>query len=365
MTAPPVLTGSGITEGASMGQEWARRAGDPVLEMKVPRIYGSTPTLFGAPFATSVDDLQGADVAFVGIPWRAPTPDTRMGRAGANYEGTLLTPSMFRSNSLKYGGYLPELDIDVFEHIRIVDRGDLEIPKDMARLLDAVGDEVTTIIDAGCYPFTIGGNSGPSTWGVLKAIAARAGGPTAVVNFDAHHDNRRDEWYEDDPAQPSWGGSWARQILTLPNVDPERYYHFGLRGPRNDRDTFERFIERGVKRENIFTYREIKQSRKSGFDEWAESTARQIVDGAAKVWMTVDPDVFDLSSNPDFGDEPFGPSAEEVIELAYQVGRAAGREKFGGFSISATPNDAQTLHYILMYMLLYTLAGVLSAGGDA
>jgi agmatinase len=348
-----------------MSQEWARRPSDPILEMKVPRIYGSTPTLFGAPYATRVEDLRGADVAFVGIPWRAPTPDTRMGRAGANYEGTLLTPSMFRSNSLKYGGYLPELDVDVFEHLRIVDRGDLEIPRDMARLLDAVETEVTTIIDAGCYPVTIGGNSGPSTWGVLKAIAARADGQTAVVNFDAHHDNRRGEWQEDDPTQPTWGSTWARQILTLPGVDPARYYHVGLRGPRNDRETFQRFEERGAKRENIFTYREIKQARKDGFDDWAAATARRIVDGAAKVWMTIDPDVFNLGSNPDFGDEPFGPSAEEVIELAYQVARVAGREKFGGFSISATPYDAQTLHYILQYMLLYTLAGVIAGGETA
>jgi guanidinopropionase len=341
-----------------MASGWARRPSDPILQMRVPRVYGSTPTLFGAPLASEVGDLEGADVAFIGIPWRAPTPDTRMGRAGANYEGTLLTPSMFRSNSLKYGGYLPELDIDVFDHFRFVDRGDVEIPRDMARLLETVEAEISAMLDAGCIPVTIGGNSGPSTYGVLKPIAARSDGPTAVVNFDAHHDNRRGEWTEDDPLQPSWGSTWARQILSLDGVDPARYYHIGLRGPRNDRDTFQRFEERGVKRENIVTYREIKQARRQGYDDWASDLARQIADGASSVWVTIDPDVFNLGSNPDFGDEPLGPTADEVIELAYQVGRSAGRDKFAGFSMSATPYDAQTLHYILIYMMLYTLAGV-------
>jgi arginase family enzyme len=343
-----------------MFESTRRRPSDPILEMKIPRVYGSTPTLFGTPLANAPEMLNAADVAFLGIPWRAPTPDTRIGRAGANYEGTLMTPSTFRTSAIKYGGYLPELDVDIFDHFQFVDRGDLPIPGDMAQLLDAVEVEISTMLDAGCYPVTIGGNSGPSTYGVLKPIAARSHGSTAVVNFDAHHDNQRGEWTEDDPIMPRWGSTWARQILTLEGVDPAKYYHVGLRGPRNDRDTFTRFEERGVKRENIFTYREIKAARRNGFDEWAEATAAEIVDGASKVWMTIDPDVFDVSSNPDFGDEPLGPRAEEIIELAYQIGLAAGSKKFAGFSISATPYDAQTLHGILIYMLLYTLAGVAS-----
>src|SRR5438128_2632076 len=104
---------------------------DPVVQMLLPRIYGSTPSLFGASVRESASDFAGADAAFLGIPWRAPTPDSRIGGAMANFEGTLLTPSSFRVNSLKYGGYLPELDLDVFERIRIVDCGDVEIVRDM------------------------------------------------------------------------------------------------------------------------------------------------------------------------------------------------------------------------------------------
>jgi agmatinase len=339
-----------------------RRPSESFVRMLVPNVFGATPTVFGAPLAQSRDDLQGADVVFLGIPWSAPTSHGRTGTAAGSYFGTALTPAQFRTNSLKYGGYLPELDLDVFEHLKVVDYGDAEISRDMGTTLKDVEDQVGEIVDAGAIVITMGGNSGPGTYAVVKAIADRAGGPTAVLDFDAHHDNLRGEWEEDDPRVPKWGSAWARRILTLPNIDPERFFFVGLRGPRNDRETFVRFTERGVKREHLYTYAEIKKARRSGFDEWAQDLGERIAGGASKVWIHVDPDVLDLSSNPHFADEPLGPSTDEVIEIIYQVGKAAGRDKFAGMSFVGVPYDAQTLHYALTYMVVYALAGVVSAG---
>jgi arginase family enzyme len=347
-----------------MRYPWPRKPTDPVVEFKLPRVYGSTPTLFGAPLAESEEDLKGADVAFLGIPWRAPTPESRVGSATANYEGTLLTPAYFRINSVKYGGYLPELDLDVFEHLRLVDYGDAVVVPDMARTLADVEARVAAIVAAGCCPVTMGGNAGPSTYPVLKAVADAAGGPVAVVNFDAHHDNQRGDWQEDDPRQPRWGSTWARRILTVPGVDPARYFHIGLRGPRNDRETFLRFEEMGVLREHIFTYREVKEARRRGFDEWAADLARRVVAGASKVWVAFDPDVLDLGSNPDWGDEPLGLRTEEVVELVFQLGRAAGRAKLGGLAFMALPYNAQSLHFVCIYILLYALAGAILANNS-
>src|SRR5215216_4430552 len=85
---------------------------EPIVEMRSPRVYGSFPTLFGMPLAETEEDLRGADVAFLGVPWRAPT-----------------------------------------------------------------------------------------TYPVLKAIAERADGPTAVLNLDAHGDNQPGGWEEDEPGR--------------------------------------------------------------------------------------------------------------------------------------------------------------------
>jgi arginase family enzyme len=335
-----------------------------IVEMRLPRVYGSFPTLFGAPLAETREELRGADVAFLGVPWRAPTTPGSffVGGARANFEGTQLTPSYFRLNSLHFGGYLPELDIDVFEHLKLVDRGDADIFQDVRRTFSAVEAEVGAIVEAGCVPVVMGGNAGPTTYPVLKAIVERADGPVAILNLDAHGDNRPGRWEEDDPREPRWAATWALRILELPGVDPTRYYHFGLRGPRNDRGTLSRFVERGVERGHVYTHREIKEARRSGFEAWAEGLAQRIVDGAGKVWISLDPDVLDLGSTPDFASEPLGPTIEEVIELSFQVGHAAGRDRFGGISFMATPHDARALHHALIYVLLYTLAGTLHPG---
>ena len=41
---------------------------EPFVEMRLPRIYGSFPTLFGAPLAETEQELRGADIAFLGVP---------------------------------------------------------------------------------------------------------------------------------------------------------------------------------------------------------------------------------------------------------------------------------------------------------
>ena len=112
---------------------------EPIVEMRSPRVYGSFPTLFGMPLAETEEDLRSADVAFLGVPWRAPTTPSSffVGGARANFEGTQLTPSYFRLNSLNYGGYLPELDLDVFEHLRLADRGDADVFQDVGRTFAA------------------------------------------------------------------------------------------------------------------------------------------------------------------------------------------------------------------------------------
>lgn len=346
-----------------MAVKWPHEPGDPFLQLLVPRVYGSVPTLFAAPLVEHPADLRGYDVAFLGIPWSAPIPPDRVGSAAANYAGTTLTPHRFRANSIKYGGYLPELDLDVFEHLRFADYGDADVVFDTDITIGNVAQKVGEIVDAGCMLLTMGGNSGPSTYAVLQAVAMRAQSPVAVVNFDAHHDNRTETQGERaNKRNPQWGATWAGHILELPNVDPGRYVHVGLRGPRNDRGALRRFLDRGVRREHIYTYTEIARARRGNSDDLAAQISARVADGATKIWIAVDPDVLDMSASPEFGDEPLGLRVEEVVEVARHVGRAAGRRRFAGISFTAVPPDATTIQWICIYMLLYAFAGVIESG---
>ncbi len=99
-------------------------------------------------------------MAFLGIPWRAPNPE---GRSAINYEGSLLTPTYFRSNSSSFGGYLPELELDVFEHLEMVDLGDADIVADMATSLGNVESRVAEAIASIHVATSISDCEAPST----------------------------------------------------------------------------------------------------------------------------------------------------------------------------------------------------------
>jgi len=64
--------------------------------------------------------------------------------------------------------------------------------------------------------------------------------------------------------------------------------------------------------DHIYTYWEIREARRAGYDEWAERLARGVSNGAAKVWVALDPDVLNLVSVPDFGTEPLGPTPDKL-----------------------------------------------------
>jgi agmatinase len=342
---------------------WPRRPTAAVSQPLVPRLYGGIPTLYGAPLAESAADLRGADVAFVGIPWSAPSPDSRPGVAGAAFVGTQMTPGTFRQNSLKYGGYLPELEVDVFEHLSLVDYGDVSIGNDVNAALEEAYRVTGEVIDAGCIPLTIGGNSGVSSYPVLRAIAERSRGKVGVLNFDAHGDNGLTTPEERaDRRDPRWAGTWALRILQeLPGVTARNYVHIGLRGPRNDPGSITRFLDVGVPRENIYTYREFKQARKRDVDELCRAAVVRALDSVDTLWIGIDTDVLTMGVSPDYGDEPLGITTEEFLEIVYQAGLQAGRARFGGLSIMALPPNALTLHWILMYAQLYALAGLVHA----
>jgi len=196
---------------------------DPVTGMQPhPVFYGSVPSMFGKPISEGPEDLRGFDIAYLGIPWSAP-PSAGRSASIAQFAGTTLTPNSMRTNSIKYGGYLPELDVDVFERFGFTDYGNVDITFDVKRSWANIEQKVADIVAASCMAFTMGGNGGGASFPVLKAIAAGTPGQVAVVNFDAHGDNYIESAEERfSKRNPRWGSSWARRILDdIPNVDPK------------------------------------------------------------------------------------------------------------------------------------------------
>src|SRR5215470_4453823 len=82
-----------------------------------------------------------------GIPYdRPPTA----GRPADQWSGFRDAPVHARKGSLRYRGYVPELDLEVFDHLKVVDYGDAEIVDgDIRQSIDNVARKVQDVIEAG------------------------------------------------------------------------------------------------------------------------------------------------------------------------------------------------------------------------
>jgi agmatinase len=149
------------------------------------------------PYAISPEDLDGADVAIIGAPYVASW-GSLFGVDKAEWHAA---PKRVRQQSARYvSGYLQSLDLDVFEHLRVVDFGDAEIPNELydtptvdniLAAQDAVGRKVNQAIDYGAVPIVIGQNSPIGSYSVAKPVIERSKGKVGVISLDTHWDIER------------------------------------------------------------------------------------------------------------------------------------------------------------------------------
>ncbi len=125
-----------------------------------------------------VRDLDGVDVAFVGIPFDTGTSF----RVGARFG-----PEAVRSGSTLLRPFNVGLGVDVFATQSVVDYGDLDVtPGDTVRSLEQIADGLRPIAEAGVTAISVGGDH-TIALGELRAHAA-VHGPLALVLLDAHVD---------------------------------------------------------------------------------------------------------------------------------------------------------------------------------
>src|SRR5919107_1565400 len=99
------------------------------------------PVFMGSQPLQKMADLEGADVAIVGIPYVSPL---------LGYENDI-APRKVRIAGLTYWStYVPELDIDPAESLAIVDCGDVDFPfGDTGAAVSAVETVVGEVLEAG------------------------------------------------------------------------------------------------------------------------------------------------------------------------------------------------------------------------
>jgi agmatinase len=195
--------------------------------MRAPR-YTGVRTFARCPH---VRDLDGVDVAVVGVPFDTGTSF----RVGARFG-----PESVRSGSTLLRPYNAGLGVDVFATQSVVDYGDLEVtPGDTLRSLEQIADGLRPIAQAGVTAIAVGGDH-TIALGELRAHAA-VHGPLALVLLDAHVDTN-DEYY----GQRYFHGTPFRRAVEEGLIDANRSIMAGMRGSTYDDREWEAPREMGM-----------------------------------------------------------------------------------------------------------------------
>jgi len=312
---------------------------------EIPLVREGVPTFLGVPLARTPADLRGADVAVIGIPSGAQESPGRPPGQWALYGRAVADTRRF---SLRYGGYLPELDLDAFEHLRVIDYGDAEIvPGDVPRSLDNVARKLGDALDAGCHLITLGGCVPYASYSVVGALARSTTGPVGVISLDAHGDCLQ-TLYGDPAGRELGAGTWqARMWEHFPNIDPTRHAEIGMRGPRNVREMVHTYRARGAQ------FIPMATVRSRGMLAVCAEAYPRVFAGSARTWFSLDMDVLDIGALPGWGDEAIGPTTWEVMEAIHEAGKAG----IDALSFQFIAPDSAPAAAVACYGAVYLMAG--------
>jgi agmatinase len=336
------------------------RASHRFAGREIPMILPDMPSFMSRPIARTPDDLKGAGAVIIGAPYVA--------NAGGQYAGVpatdwLASPKRVRQQSARYpSGYVQDLDVDVFEQMKVVDFGDAEIPaeanyhptaENILRAQAAVEAKVNAALDAGAVPIVIGQNSPCGSYAIAKPIAERTRGKVGMISLDTHWDSVALDRLTRDP-RIAGSSSWKAKTYELhKNFTVENLVEIGERGMLERRE-----IVHGYRARGIHFYPMWKIRSQLGIEGLCQEL-RHAYDGTDAVYVHYDMDVLG-GAGPAPGDilgelaEPIGMTDYEAIRIALETGKRG----FTGASFICIPPGSAVIYRTIVYMIMFMLAGL-------
>ncbi|EXU64026.1 MULTISPECIES: agmatinase [Streptomyces] len=261
----------------------------PVDSSRVPRFAG--PATFAR--LPRLDEVAGADVAVVGVPFDGGVsyrPGARFGPAAVREASRLLRP------------YHPGLDVSPFATQQVADAGDIAVnPFDIGEAIETIQDAASGLQAEGTRLVTIGGDHTIAL--PLLRAAARRHGPVAVLHFDAHLDT----WDTYFGAEHTHGTPFRRAVEEG-IVDTSALSHVGTRGPLYGKQDLTEDEKLGF---GIVTSADVYRR---GADEVADQLRQRI--GDRPLYISIDIDCLDPAHAPGTGTpEAGGLTSRELLEI--------------------------------------------------
>ncbi|MGH2996248.1 MAG: agmatinase [Gaiellaceae bacterium] len=261
----------------------------PLDAQVIPRFAGVR-TFMRLPHVT---DLAGVDAAAVGIPFDTATSY----RAGARFG-----PEAIRSASVLLRPFHPDFGLDLLEALSVVDYGDLPVaPGDTEGTYRRVEEALGRVVEADVFPLVMGGDHS-ITLAELRVLA-RAHGPLALVQLDAHADT-----WEAYFGQRYFHGTTFKRAVEEGLVEAAASVQAGMRGSLYASTDLDVSRELGFR---VISSDELRALGPQGF-------AREVFDrvGERLVFLSFDVDFLDPAYAPGTGTpEIAGFTTHEAVAL--------------------------------------------------
>src|SRR5919199_3246724 len=252
---------------------------EPANSFETPRFSGVR-TFMRLP---SVQDLENSDAAIVGAPF-----DT-----GATFRaGARFGPEGIRSVSHLLRRYNPSLDVSIFDHLSVIDYGDVPVvPGYIEESYRRIAEGLEPIHRAGVVPIVLGGDHSIALPELRAAAAVH--GPLALVQFDSHPDIW-DAYF----GEKYTHGTPFRRAVEEGLLAPERSIQVGMRGSSYDAGDW------GDAKEMGFDLVPTDAVRKLGIDEIIARIRERV--GEARTYVSFDVDFVDPAFAPGTGTPEMG-----------------------------------------------------------
>jgi agmatinase len=289
--------------------------GDPSDELLSPGMreqlelgynFGGLSTFAQQPFVPDADDLDRwkPDVAVVGAPFDLAT---------TNRPGARFGPRAIRTAAYEPGTYHIDLDIEIFDYLRVVDFGDAHCPHgDTATSHANIRRRVHEVASRGIVPLIFGGDHS-ITWPAATAVADVVGyGNVGIVHFDAHADTA--DIIDGNLASH---GTPMRRLIESGAVPGDRFVQVGLRGYWPPAETFNWMREQGM------VWHTMQEIWERGFAAVLDDAVAEALDRADYLYISVDVDSLDPAHAPGTGTpEPGGITTLDMFRAVRQLARS-------------------------------------------
>ena len=301
---------------------------------EMPR-FGGRGTMLRLPF---VEDLNGLDVGFVGIPLDVGTsqrPGTRYGPRGIRNESVMIRPYNMAT------GAAP------FDSLSVADIGDVAINTySLLKSVELIEEHYTRFNDYSLIPLTMGGDH-TVTLPILRALTKKHG-PVGLIHIDAHTDTN-DNMFGEKIAH----GTTFRRAVEEGLLDCNRVVQIGQRAQGYTAEDFRWGEDQGFK---LITAEQCWHKSL----EPLMAQVREIM-GDGPVYLSFDIDGIDPAWAPGTGTpEVGGLTSVQGLEI---VRGCKGLNLIGGDLVEVSPpydvsGNTSQLGANLLYEMLCVLPGV-------